>query len=199
VGIVALSSNAPTAQRYVFAAPAVAVTLALGLDRAVGWLAGRLAPIRWGAGLVAGLAIAAIGSYDLYYYFRVYSGERRFGDYHVEVAGALAEYLARESAPPYVYFFGQPRMGLRTLDTIAYLAPQAGGCWCRFGRAELRLNQSTAFVLPHRLDDVRWVVLRCPGGEMLLRTARAYTLFALTGEPNRSCALWRGERAGRQP
>jgi 4-amino-4-deoxy-L-arabinose transferase-like glycosyltransferase len=184
LGIVALSTNAPTSQRYILATPAAAITLALGLDQASSWLTGRNLRLHGRTAVIAGAALAGIVGYDLYFYFQVYAREQRFGDYHVEVATALAEYLAREPNPPYVYFFGLPRMGFRTLDTMAYLVPKADGEDIEQplqGPPDWTLNGSSVFVfMPHRLEDVGWIVQRYPGGEMQLRYGRGpYTLFAV--------------------
>jgi hypothetical protein len=119
-----LSQDAPASQRYVLAAPLVAVLVAVPIAQVSQWLTRfwpRHRPLIL-AGVVALISWLALN--DLrYYFFEVYDNYV-LGDYNTEVANAIAMYLDEQDPAPAVYFFGFPRMGYFSLSTIPYLVPE---------------------------------------------------------------------------
>lgn len=163
-----LSQDAPASQRYVLAAPFVALIAAIPLGIAATWLWTawpRFRPLI-AAGLVLVLGWLAWSNVQ-YYFFDVYDSYV-LGGRNTEVATAIARYLDEQDPPPNVYFFGQPRMGYFSLSTIPYLAPrvtaediaqplQAEPAW--------PLSSATVFLfLPEREDELAFVQTKYPGG-----------------------------------
>ncbi len=119
-----LTENPPSSMRMVIIAPALALIVALGLDRLLTlahWtLGGRRAQWNWMA-----LTIVAVAAFlNVYYYFIVYTPTRIFGNPTAETATVLARYLREDAAAqmeasqhdpdqgeedvPFVYFYGPP-------------------------------------------------------------------------------------------
>ena len=93
VVIGALSESTPAAQRYVFAAPAVAATIGLALVRISQWLIESWPLSRPGVVTIVGILVALACWADLSFYFGDYSAEKRFGDLNTETAIAVAQML----------------------------------------------------------------------------------------------------------
>ena len=126
VAIGALSESTPAAQRYVFVAPAVAVVIALALERGVSSLS-QVWPSRAPLILVGGTGILMLACWqDFSFYFNDFSARHRFGDVNTEVATVLGGFLAETEPGTRVYFLGG-RMRYFSHSTIRYLAPAAVG------------------------------------------------------------------------
>lgn len=164
----ALSESTPAAQRYVFVAPAVALVIGLTIGQLEYWLIAKW-PARRNlifAGLISVIAVGAI--LDLRFYFGEYSPSKRFSDQNTEVAQSAAKWLSQFDEPVTVYFFGFPRMGFNSIQTLSYLAPQAEGIDIELEvrPAEWRVQTPTVFLfLPERSDDLEPVQAEYPGGE----------------------------------
>jgi len=178
---VGLSQSPPAAQRYTFAAPAVAVLVALPIGRVAEWL-GRVWPTRRRIvyAALAGLMLVAI-SMDLSFYFGDYTASHRFGDPNTEVAHTLGQYLAARDEALQVYFFGPPRMGLNSISTIPYLAPKAVGqdvIEPLQSPPEWELDRPAIFVfLPERKDELTLVRESYPGGEVIEQMSESDSLL----------------------
>ncbi len=162
-----LSESTPAAQRYVFAAPAVAAVAAIGLVQVTEWLVQiwpRLRPALIAAGMLV-IAIACWG--DVNFYFGDFSANKRFGGLNTETAQALATLLNERESGPEVFFLGG-RMGYYTHSSIQYLAPDAIGHDI-FDSLTLEpdwaITRPTLFVsLPERASELQQVQDRFPGG-----------------------------------
>lgn len=122
-----LSESSPASQRYILAAPIVAVVVTLPLVEAAASLARFSIRVRI-LGTVAAIAVllTAVGV-DLRFYFADYTPSHRFSDRNTETAQDLATWLNQQPAsarPETVYFFGLSRMNSRSISTLPYLAPQ---------------------------------------------------------------------------
>jgi len=166
-----LSQNPPSAQRYVFAAPVVALIVAFPIVEGGEWLL-RAWPRRSllpRAAMTAVLLLAISG--DLAFYFADYSVNQRFGDNNTETATALGYYLADQEPGLQVFFFGPPRMGYTSLSTVPYLAPLAVGHDVIDPVApppELALSGPTEFIfLPERQAELDLVRQRYPDGNQV--------------------------------
>ena len=187
VAVGGLSESTPAAQRYIFVAPAVAVLVTLPLAE----VAARFSQNTQRkqtllvVGLSAVLTIAAAA--DLQFYFGDYTPSRRFSDPNTEVAqdlGLLLRDSGLEVEGVQVYFFGQPRMGWKSIQTLPYLAPQAkfvDNLEPLSAAPDWEIPLPAAFVfLPENLRDLEWVRQAYPQGEILERnSARGGPLYTL--------------------
>jgi 4-amino-4-deoxy-L-arabinose transferase-like glycosyltransferase len=169
----AMSDSTPAAQRYVFAAPAVAAVIALPLERGADWFSTAWPGAR--RVILAALGgVLLLGAWqDLRFYFGEYSANLRFADNNTEVATRVGDYLAGIETDPQVYFFGG-RMSYYSHSTIRYLAPRASGTDVPeplSAPPDWALPDPTVFIfLPERSEELQWVQLSYPGG-----TARWFT------------------------
>jgi 4-amino-4-deoxy-L-arabinose transferase-like glycosyltransferase len=180
VAISALSESTPAAQRYVFAAPAVAATMGLALVRIGQWLIESWPNVRPAVVAVVGIVVALACWVDLTFYFGDYSASRRFGDLNTETAFAVAQMLDTREPGVEVYFFGG-RMGYYSHSSIPFLASHANGhdvfepltsvpTW--------ELTGPTVFVfLPEREAEMALVQERYPGGDVFQETGKEADLY----------------------
>ena len=180
IAIGALSESTPAAQRYVFAAPAVAATISLALVRVAEWLLQTWPAARPAVVAVVGIVVAAAGWADLSFYFGDYSGSKRFGDLNTETASAVASMLNAREPGVEAYFFGG-RMGYYSHSSIPYLASQAIGYDVLqpiTSAPSWELSGPTIFIfLPERAAEMALVQERYPGGEVFQETGRDAELY----------------------
>jgi 4-amino-4-deoxy-L-arabinose transferase-like glycosyltransferase len=103
-----LTENPPSSMRMIIIAPAVALLVALGLDRLLTlaqWaLGGRRS--RWTRlGLLLMFVVAVL---NVHYYFVQYTPTRIYGNLTAETSTVLGRYLAERDDQPFVYFYGPP-------------------------------------------------------------------------------------------
>ncbi len=180
ITIGALSESTPAAQRYVFAAPAVAATMGLALVRIGQWLIESWPKARPAVVAVVGIVVALAVWVDLTFYFGDYSASRRFGDHNTETAFAVAQMLDTREPGVEVYFFGG-RMGYYSHSSIPYLAPHANGhdvLQPLTSAPNWELTGPTVFVfLPERAAEMAWVQERYPGGDVFQETGKEADLY----------------------
>ncbi|MFQ5943156.1 MAG: ArnT family glycosyltransferase [Anaerolineales bacterium] len=181
IAIGALSESTPAAQRYVFAAPAVAATMALAIIRIAQWLTQTLPAARPVVIAVVGIVVAAACWVDLNFYFGDFSANKRFGDLNTETASAVATMLNDREPGVDVYFFGG-RMGYYSHSSIPFLASHANGhdvLEPLTSPPNWELSRPTLFVfLPERASEMALVQERYPGGEVLQVTGRNSPLYS---------------------
>jgi 4-amino-4-deoxy-L-arabinose transferase-like glycosyltransferase len=160
----------PHSPRYVAAAPAVCIALALGVGALRG-LVGRLAGVRPGAAAAgAAVIVSALGLWNVHFYFRDYSGSGRFAGPQTEAATAIGRHVASLSGRPFVVFFGAPfayvshgsmRFLADPLDGADVIDPLAAG-----GELPpLPAGRFAVYVfLPERADELLGVQRAVPGG-----------------------------------
>ncbi|MEX2030396.1 MAG: glycosyltransferase family 39 protein [Anaerolineales bacterium] len=168
IAVVALSANAPAAQRYVFVAPAVSTIVAVGLSRlaeraaALGPRPGLRAPT-WAAILLCVAMISEAG-----YYFAKYSAEQRFGDYNEERVTQAVYYLRDLEPRSEVVFLSSPRLILSSHDTLLFLLPGLMAQDLLPGKplSETRLQSARPLfvVLLEREADLAEIMRCFPGG-----------------------------------
>ena len=106
-----LTENPPSSQRGVGTIPVVAILTALGLTEtlnALRRLTGDRLRFPFHVSLFTLLAIIAL--INLFFYFRVYTPRRVYGNPTAEVADVLCDELERRESVPPVYFDGPPVM-----------------------------------------------------------------------------------------
>ncbi len=122
----ALLENPPSSQRYVIAAPAACLSVALALV----WIGERVRELLGGRQAVwmGGIALLALVFVwrDLDFYFGEYTPTGDYGGLNTEVAQRVSDYLNDLGPEWRVFFFGFPRMGIsaqRGFPTVPFLAP----------------------------------------------------------------------------
>ncbi len=187
VVIGALSESTPAAQRYVFAAPAVAATMGLALVRISQWLIDSWPLARPAVVATVGILVAMAVWTDLSFYFGDYSANKRFGDLNTETAIAVAQMLDEREPGVEVYFFGG-RMGYYSHSSIPYLASDANGydvLQPLTAPPDWELQGPTIFIfLPERSSEMALVEKRYPGGNAFQETgsnAQLYLAYEVLG------------------
>ena len=119
-----MSESTPAAQRYVAAAPAIALLIAFSLLR-LGELFKKLWPNRelW---IRTGLLVVVIllAADDARFYYLDYTPRSDFAGFNGMVAQRLADRLKSEPAGTELVFCGYPGMGYDSINSLPYLAPQ---------------------------------------------------------------------------
>jgi 4-amino-4-deoxy-L-arabinose transferase-like glycosyltransferase len=119
-----MSESTPAAQRYVAAAPAIALLIAFSLLR-LGELFKKLWPNRerW---IRTGLLVVVIllAADDARFYYLDYTPRSDFAGFNGMVAQRLANRLKSEPAGTELVFCGYPNMGYDSINSLPYLAPQ---------------------------------------------------------------------------
>jgi 4-amino-4-deoxy-L-arabinose transferase-like glycosyltransferase len=167
---VSLSANPPAAQRYIGAAPAVAVVVALGAEDIVRLVSfARATTYRLRISLIGGLLLVA-AAWELRHYFIAPSAAQAFGEFHVGTAARAAEALAGEEEGYAAFFFIVPPMRLAQDDSVRFLAPTLTAQdvpdtedWQITLEAS---RESSLFFLPGREDDLAAVRGCLPQGEV---------------------------------
>lgn len=180
----ALLVGAPDSHRFLIAAPAVVLVVAVGLR----WLARRIlqslrllghstgdtmngttrrATVLSLVTLVAILFVAG----DLLFYFGAYRRANRFGDRNTEAAYEIAEYLNTLEGQWTAYFHGAPTMYV-SFPTIPFLATHFDAQKNLFDvedpgevpPAQDSAGNKTFIYLPERSEEVNVTARRFPGG-----------------------------------
>ncbi|MCO5187756.1 MAG: glycosyltransferase family 39 protein [Anaerolineae bacterium] len=171
IAISALSMDVPAAQRYVLAAPSVAILVALPLAETAKWVARAWPQFRPIAITTAIIIIAMLMVFDIDFYFNESADNYYLGGGNAYTAMYIVDYLEQQQNPhPIVYFFGWPRMGYLSISSIPYLAPYAEGIDVNEPLnqpPDWELTGETAFLfLPERISDLTWIEKAYPGGIM---------------------------------
>jgi 4-amino-4-deoxy-L-arabinose transferase-like glycosyltransferase len=185
-----LSESAPAAQRYILAAPVVAILVALPLAELLGILPSGNRVQRIVSAVGVGAILLAAVFFDMRFYFTDYTPSRRFSDRNTEMAQDLGLLLSRtrvESQGGPVYFFGQSRITFRSISTLPYLAPGVEGIDVNSpltSPPEWDVRAPAAFVfLPDDEADPPQVERAYPGGQVIARFAAngdlLYTVYLL--------------------
>lgn len=165
-----LTENPPSSMRMVIIAPAVALLIALGLDRllkiARRTLGGRKA--QWNQFSLSLLFVIAL--LNIHYYFVVYTPTRVYGNPTAETGTVLARYLAERDDQPLVYFYGPPFM-YYDFGTIRFIARDVPGVSVPSKDEdpgfETRVFGPTLFVvLRERLEELAAIQARHPAGRV---------------------------------
>jgi hypothetical protein len=171
----ALSESTPASQRYVMAAPAVCLLIGIGLSQAVSWLAELWPTYRRALVALAGVAVVLMCWQDAQFYFGDYTPSHRFSDQNTEIAQAVGHYLASKPDGQKAFFFGSPRMGFDSIETLPYLAPQVVGVDVEppvTFRDQFDFHGPATFIFtPWDFDLISEVQSLFPGGQSFLTMA----------------------------
>ena len=182
-----LSESAPSAQRYVAAAPVCALIIGFGMNRVVELFGSCL---QKSSRLLAGLGyliILAAMINDLYFYFIEYQNMEQIDNLasHGRIAQQLANHLDDQPEGTQVAFLAVQHMGYYSVPSIQYLAPQVKGIdvsvpWKSFDKTALNSKHIVFVVLPERETELDLIVKAYPQGSLLEEKAwNNQTLFWL--------------------
>lgn len=162
----ALSQDTPAAQRYVAAAPAVALLVGYAVVSAADLLR-QLAP-QWGRlWLALTIALMAwIGWNEYRQYFINYT-PRSYFDENTLTANYLADYLADKPAGTELCFFGMPQMGFFSINSLPFLAPHIEGRDCEYpwpADNPAPAGDPVYVFLPHMESTFAQIKAQYPGG-----------------------------------
>jgi hypothetical protein len=168
----ALSLDAPSSQRLLFAAPPLALTASLPLAalgrRLRSW---RPARARLTAAIPIALALAA-GLSDIHFFFSEAMPRSRFSDINSLIARELGDFLETQPAGTGVYFIKPSSLGYSDVLGLRYLAPNVQGHDLRWPTDPLPAltlpNQRLVFVaLPSEAPALQAIQQAYPDGETI--------------------------------
>jgi 4-amino-4-deoxy-L-arabinose transferase-like glycosyltransferase len=152
----ALTTPPPSAERLLMAAPAVALLTAWGIHSVWSQLGGSRPWFVRGAMIATSVFLAVT---SVRFYFFEYGPRYYFAEANAEVATELGRQLA--AAPPgtHVFFLGHPRMGYRSLPSLAFLSGGVPGTDVLPGGSAPKLGAVRGpriyVALPHRKEQLR--------------------------------------------
>jgi hypothetical protein len=168
-----LSDYTPAAQRYVAAAPALALAAGYGLEvlfsRLQGFWAHRTPLLSMGVVLI----FFAVGVDELHFYFISYAPYSALGGRDAMAAHRLAETLQSEPPESQVAFFGGQRLRFDSLKSVRYLAPDIQGLdmpapWGSLVNPKLDGERLLFVFLPETGADLAPVQEYYPGGSLVV-------------------------------
>jgi len=167
---VGLSESAPAAQRYMAAAPAVALVIGFSLQQLSGFLAKKWPSRVKQLPIVFVLVSLLISIHDARFYFEEYTPNNYFGGFNGRVAQVLAERLQSEPQGQEVVFCGYPNMGYHSISSLPYLAPQITYYditepWGSSADPQPAGDRILFAFLPNHESDQAGVEQQYPGGE----------------------------------
>ena len=166
---VASSESAPAAQRYVAAAPALALMVGFGLFQLaqlfIKWIPKRA--LIFNSALIAASVLMAAD--DLRFYYLDYTKNNDFSGFHGQVAQQLANRMKDEPAGTELLFVGYPYMGYDSIASLPYLAPQIKyynltGPWESSEKPVFTSEKVFIVFLPDHDADVAAMEKEYPGG-----------------------------------
>jgi len=180
---VALSVNAPAAQRYVAATPALALMVGFGLSQ-LGSIFTKWMPKGAKAFQISIIVISLLlAADDARFYYQEYTPKSEFSGFNGMVAQTLANRVKKEPAGTELYFSGAPVMGYESISSLPYLAPQVSyvnvnSPWQAAEIPEPKGKRVLFVFLPNRDNDRAAMELEFPGGTWTEeRTGKGDTLY----------------------
>ena len=166
-----LSESTPAAQRYVAVAPVLAVGVGYGLAVLAAELAKILKTKSIWVTALAVVVMLGLGFDEIRFYLIDYTPRSEFGGVNSRVAQHLADYLQDKSGQYEVIFFGQPRMGYRSIPSIQFLAPHVDGVdvvepW-ESDEIQPAGDHLIFVFLPENQDELEAVKEDYPSGELI--------------------------------
>jgi hypothetical protein len=180
----ALSTDTPTAQRYVAAIPACFIIVGYGINKIINFLEQNAKKYKKILSVFALMLVFFVAFDDAWFYFYDYSPHSDFGGYHTQLAQRLANYLQNYDSSWEVMFSGWPEMGYTSISSIPFLDPQIKGVdinepWGDPKNAN-PTNKNVMFVfLPIKENDLNKCMEQYPGGELIIEKDRVQKLYYL--------------------
>jgi len=116
----------PQSARYVIAAPAMCLLIALALTQIAAALRWALPLTQRHVALLGAAAVLLLALWNINFYFREYTPRDAYGWLNTEVATDIGSYLHRQPDKVFVYFFGPPRMFFSN-GTVRFIATDVPG------------------------------------------------------------------------
>jgi len=180
---VASTENAPSAQRYVAATPALALMVGFGLSQ-LGSIFSKWIPKGAKAFKVSIIVISLLlAADDARFYYLEYTPKSDFSGFNGMVAQTLANRLQNETPGTELYFSGAPVMGYDSISSLPYLAPQmsyvnVGSPWEETEIPEPQGKRVLFVFLPNHESDRAAMELEYPGGTWTEeKTSKGETLY----------------------
>lgn len=174
IGLVGgLSESTPAAQRYVAAAPACALVLAVGLDGSAGILSSLWPKVTKPVSALVFVLLAVVIAGDLKFYFVDYMNYSVIENTRSNgmIAQRLANDLKDKTSDTQVVFFGAPLMGYYSIPSTAYLTPQVKGIdinepWSSSKKGDLTGDELIFVFLSNHEDEIEAVQADYPEGAL---------------------------------
>ncbi len=162
-----MSESTPAAQRYIGAAPAAAIVLGYSLAGISDRLATALKRDAQVFATLSLIIVVLLAASDVNFYFNDFTNRGDYSGTNTAIADHLARFLQGKPDGTQVAFFGQPRMGYRSISTLPYLAPNAIGLDMGqpFGSAEnpaINFGPVIFVFLPEHQSDLDLLKLQYP-------------------------------------
>ncbi|MHC1741318.1 MAG: ArnT family glycosyltransferase [Anaerolineaceae bacterium] len=121
------TENAPSAQRYVGAAPVCMLVVALGLERLETLISSRFIRNKKIIQLIILLTAIFLSLNDIYFYFLVYTPRSDFGGIGAKIETSLSENLNEIPGSKNVHYWGYPLISYGSLQVLPFLSPDVSG------------------------------------------------------------------------
>ena len=186
-----LSESAPAAQRYVSAAPALAILVGYGLNIFATSLENIWKNHTHIITAISMLIILLLSADELRFYFYEHIPNSHFSGFNGMVAHHLADYLEEKPSEYEVFFFGTPNMGYESIPSLPFLTPHITGTtiMCPWEAEEESLSDGEYLIfvfLPECEPDLATVKEYYPSGELSIekdsRYETLYTLYEVSPE-----------------
>lgn len=163
-----LTENPPSSQRMIILTPALALLVALGLDRLLHLWKRILGSGSTLQSVLVGVLVMAIAGLNLGFYFLSYTPKRVYANVTSEIATRLARYLERQDDDYVVYFHGSPLM-YWDYGALRFMARGVPGVDVppleEGGLPGADLSRGARFVFhPARIEELDDIRARYPGG-----------------------------------
>lgn len=162
------SQDPPASQRFILAMPSVAILVGLPIGLIGRWLRQLWPEGKEWVWLGTAVLLLWLVLVDITFYFGDLYESYELGGFNTVVATDIALTLQAEPTSPDVYFFGFPRMGYFSLNTIPYLAQNVQAVDIvdpLGGPPTWPIAKTTwAIFLPERLDELALVQQAYPTG-----------------------------------
>lgn len=188
---VASSDSAPAAQRYVAAAPALALMVGFGLGQLgnliIKWLPKKSVIIQTAIILVS--VLLAVD--DARFYYLEYTPKSDFSGFNGMVAQRLANRLKNEPKGTDLYFTGYPVMGYDSISSLPYIDPQLNYInvdepWNNLDLPVPQSETSYFAFLPEHESDMAAMEMEYPDGtwseEKNTKGQTLYWLYEINGK-----------------
>jgi len=165
----ALSQDTPAAQRYVAAAPAVALLVGFAVQASADLLR-QLWPKMGRVWLALTVALMGwIGWREYHHYFIEYT-PRSYFDENTLTANYLVRYLKDKPAGTELCFFGFPEMGYESINALPFLSPHIHGRDCDYPWTEEKpapKGDAVFVFMPHLQSYLPIIQEQYPGGKLI--------------------------------
>ena len=178
-----LSFDPPAAQRYVAAAPWLALVVGFAASETASRLKGFWPEFAPAITAITIAFSAWLAFDDARFYFVDYTEKTNILTDNNAVAQHLADYLLARPEIEEIYFLGLPRMGYYSIQSTNFLVPDVTGVdinenWGSSLNPEISTDEPVFVLLPHKEEDLAAIMADFPNGSLLeARTRKGDLVF----------------------